>query len=95
MFAPVENTHTLLDVQGLPCPLPVVRLAQVVAGLPPGTRVRLLGTDPALTTDLPAWCTATGHQLLSLHAHGAVLEAWVEVAPVAGGRAVLTLGSSS
>ncbi len=74
-------THPVLDVQGLPCPLPIVRLAQLVMRLPPGTRVQLLGTDPALTVDLPAWCAATGNRLLSLQAHGAVLEAWVEVAP--------------
>lgn len=74
-------THTV-DVRGLPCPLPLVRLAEAVRTLAPGARVRLLGTDPALTTDLPAWCTATGHRLVSLLRLGEVLEAWVEVAPV-------------
>lgn len=71
-----------VDVRGLPCPLPLVRLAEVVRTLAPGVRVRLLGTDAALATDLPAWCAATGHRLLSLGRLGEVLEAWVEVAPV-------------
>jgi tRNA 2-thiouridine synthesizing protein A len=74
-------THTV-DVRGLPCPIPLVRLAAAVLGLQPGARVRLLGTDAALRTDLPAWCAATGHRLLSLADVGAMLEAWVEVAPV-------------
>ncbi len=78
----MTHTHPVLDVQGLPCPLPIVRLAQLVLSLAPGTRVQLLGTDPALTTDLPAWCAATGHRLLSLKAQGTLFEAWVEVAPV-------------
>jgi len=78
----VTYTHPVLDVQGLPCPVPIVRLAQLVRTLAPGTRVQLLGTDPALSTDLPAWCTATGHRLLSLQAAATRLEAWVEVAPV-------------
>jgi len=78
----VTYTHPVLDVQGLPCPVPIVRLAQLVRSLAPGTRVQLLGTDPALQTDLPAWCAATGHRLLSLQAQGQVLEAWVEVTPV-------------
>jgi tRNA 2-thiouridine synthesizing protein A len=77
----VTPTHTL-DVRGLPCPLPLVRLAEVVRTLAPGARVRLLGTDSALTTDLPAWCAATGHLLVSLGPCEGVLEAWVEVAPV-------------
>ena len=74
-------THTV-DVRGLPCPLPLVRLAEAVRTLAPGARVRVLATDAALITDLPAWCTATGHVLLSLNRLGELLEAWVEVAPV-------------
>ncbi len=71
-----------VDVRGLPCPIPLVRLAAAVRGLGPGARVRLLGTDAALRTDLPDWCAATGHRLLSFTDVGALLEAWVEVAPV-------------
>ncbi|MGO9831737.1 MAG: sulfurtransferase TusA family protein [Myxococcaceae bacterium] len=78
----LAHTHTDVDVRGLPCPLPVVRLAEVVRTLPVGTLVRLLGTDLALRQDLPAWCQATGHRLVSLAVHREVLEAWVEVAPV-------------
>jgi tRNA 2-thiouridine synthesizing protein A len=74
------QTHTV-DARGLPCPLPLVRLSAVVRGLAPGTRVRLLGTDAALPTDLAAWCDATGHRLLSLVEGKDGLEAWVEVAP--------------
>ena len=83
LSAPMTHISTdVVDVRGLACPLPVVRLAQVVRTLTPGSRVRLLGTDPALALDLPAWCQATGHRLLSLHVGPQVLEAWVEVAPV-------------
>ena len=78
------DTHTDVDVRGLACPLPVIRLAQVVRTLAPGCHVRLLGTDPALAQDVPAWCATTGHRLLSLVGRGGELEAWVEVAPVQG-----------
>jgi tRNA 2-thiouridine synthesizing protein A len=74
------DTHTV-DARGLPCPLPLVRLAAAVRMLAPGARVRLLGTDAALPTDLAAWCDATGHRLLSLREGAEGLEAWVEVAP--------------
>lgn len=78
----VSPTLTV-DVRGLPCPLPLVRLAEAVRQLPGGARIRLLGTDSALHTDLPEWCKATGHRLLSLEPLAEGLEAWVEVAPVA------------
>lgn len=32
--------------------------------LAPGTRVRLVATDPAAAIDLPAWCHLTGHAYL-------------------------------
>ncbi len=32
--------------------------------LGPGSRVRLLATDPAAAIDLPAWCHLTGHRYL-------------------------------
>jgi tRNA 2-thiouridine synthesizing protein A len=72
-----------VDARGLACPLPLVRLAEVVRTLAPGTRVLLLGTDGALPEDVPAWCAATGHALVSMRRVGDVFEAWVEVAPVA------------
>ena len=71
-----------MDARNLPCPLPVVRLAEAVRTLAPGERVRLLGTDAALHADVPAWCAATGHRLLRLGSVAGVVEAWVEVAPV-------------
>lgn len=36
-------------------------LAARVRRLPPGSRIRLLASDPAAPLDLPAWCYLTGH----------------------------------
>ena len=70
----------------------MVRLAEALRARSPGARVRLLGTDAALLDDLPAFCEATGHRLLCLEAREGMVEAWVEVAPVAGRRVGLTRG---
>jgi tRNA 2-thiouridine synthesizing protein A len=61
-----EAAITWVDASGLPCPLPIVHLARAVAPLAPGTKVGLVATDAGITSDLPAWCEATGHALLSL-----------------------------
>lgn len=45
-----------VDARGLRCPLPVIRLAAALADVPPGGLVRLLATDPAAETDVPAFC---------------------------------------
>lgn len=57
--------ETLLDVQGLNCPLPVLRANRVLRGLAPGDKLRVLATDRAAAADFRAFCRETGHELLS------------------------------
>ncbi|HYN28646.1 MAG TPA: sulfurtransferase TusA family protein [Dermatophilaceae bacterium] len=52
-----------VDARGLPCPVPVIRLARATRDLRPGARVRLLADDPAARADVPAWCRMRGHTL--------------------------------
>ncbi|MEI2732348.1 MAG: sulfurtransferase TusA family protein [Dermatophilaceae bacterium] len=63
-----ENPHPVVEVdaRGLRCPVPVIRLAAALAENPPGTLVRLLATDPAAHTDVPAFCRMRGAQLLEV-----------------------------
>jgi tRNA 2-thiouridine synthesizing protein A len=56
---------TLLDVQGLTCPLPVLKANKALRGLPPGARLTVLATDPASAKDFAAFCQETGHLLLA------------------------------
>ncbi|MBX6740737.1 MAG: sulfurtransferase TusA family protein [Acetobacteraceae bacterium] len=58
-------SDTTLDVQGLTCPLPVLKANKVLRGLPPGARLTVLATDPASVKDFSAFCQETGHELLS------------------------------
>ena len=58
-------TETLLDVQGLSCPLPVLKANKALRGLPPGARLTVLATDPASVKDFSAFCQETGHALVS------------------------------
>lgn len=58
-------SETLLDVQGLTCPLPVLKANKALRGLPPGARLTVLATDPASVKDFSAFCQETGHALVS------------------------------
>lgn len=58
-------SDTLLDVQGLSCPLPVLRANKALRGLPPGALLTVLATDPASQRDFAAFCAETGHGLVS------------------------------
>lgn len=47
----------------------LMMLAAHARGLAPGTRLRLIATDPAAAMDLPAWCHLTGHDYLGAGRH--------------------------
>jgi tRNA 2-thiouridine synthesizing protein A len=53
-----------LDARGLLCPLPVRLAARRARRLEPGTRLEVLGTDPALPLDFEAWCHDEGHRIV-------------------------------
>jgi tRNA 2-thiouridine synthesizing protein A len=56
---------TLLDVQGLSCPLPVLKANKALRALPGGARLVVLATDPASVKDFRAFATETGHALVA------------------------------
>ena len=69
---PVIEITQLIDARGLSCPMPIVKTAQAVKGIPPGAAVELLATDPGSIKDIAAWCRATGNELVEQTSDGAV-----------------------
>ncbi len=63
-------SRIVVDARGLLCPLPVIRLQDAVKNLPPGTEVELIGTDPGIMQDIPAWCRINGHLILESRSDG-------------------------
>lgn len=61
-----------VDARGLNCPMPIVRTAQAVKGLPSGALVEVLATDPGSQKDFTAWCRSTGNELIEQSSDGAV-----------------------
>ena len=57
-------TDTVLDAQGLSCPLPVLRARKAMRSLAPGDVLRLIATDPGAVHDVAAMCEATGDCLI-------------------------------
>ncbi len=59
----------VLDLKGLLCPMPVVKLQLAVKKLPLGAVVEGIATDPGVMADIPAWARMSGHELLSIEQH--------------------------
>ena len=53
-----------LDLKGFNCPIPIVKTAKAFKELASGDLVEVLVTDPGALQDFPAWCRATGNELI-------------------------------
>jgi tRNA 2-thiouridine synthesizing protein A len=61
----IENEPAAtLDVRGLFCPIPIVKLTQEVKKHPTGTVIEVLATDPGTLADIPAWAKSSGNEVL-------------------------------
>ncbi|MDO4795627.1 MAG: sulfurtransferase TusA family protein [Brachymonas sp.] len=66
-----------LDVQGLHCPLPILKAKKALAALPSGQVLRVLTTDPGAPSDFAVFAKQTGHTLLQQQTEGAVTSHWL------------------
>jgi tRNA 2-thiouridine synthesizing protein A len=71
---------TVLDCQGLKCPLPVLKARKAMKALPPGAVLRVLATDPGAVGDFNHFCEVTGNRLLDHHEEGGLLVFEIEKA---------------
>ena len=54
-----------LDLKGLLCPLPMVKVSQNIKNVAVGGVIRAVATDPGSMADIPAWAKATGNEVVS------------------------------
>jgi tRNA 2-thiouridine synthesizing protein A len=57
-------TPVVIDGGDRVCVALVHELRARISGLPAGTVIHLIASDPAAPIDLPAWCHLTGHAYL-------------------------------
>ena len=71
-------TKEFLNTRRLLCPLPVIRTQDKVKRLLPGDVLEVVGTDPGILQDIPAWCRINGHTVLDTlsadHEYTVILE---------------------
>lgn len=61
--------HTL-DARRLLCPMPVIRVQQMIETLQPGDQLEVICTDPGALHDIPAWAKIHGHNTISVREDG-------------------------
>lgn len=66
-----------LDTSGTFCPVPIIETAKLIKTLAPGALLLVIGTDPGILTDMPAWCRSTRNELVELRHEGKLVRCWV------------------
>ena len=63
---------TTLDLQGLQCPMPILKTKKALTALAKGSTIEVLATDPGALEDFKAYCTQSGNTLLESGEAGGV-----------------------
>jgi tRNA 2-thiouridine synthesizing protein A len=61
-----QTATKVLDLKGLLCPMPVIKMAKAIKEIQPGEIIEAFATDPGVMADIPAWCRTTGNELVVL-----------------------------
>jgi TusA-related sulfurtransferase len=57
--------HQTLDASDLACPMPIIKTKKALDGMKVGEILKMISTDPGSVSDVQAWTSKTGHELLS------------------------------
>jgi tRNA 2-thiouridine synthesizing protein A len=63
-----------INLEGMLCPIPVVKVSQAIKGMETGHVLAATATDPGVLTDIPAWTRSTGNELVSMTREGKIIK---------------------
>ncbi len=55
-----------LNCKGLACPMPIIKLNQLVKLLQPGEMIEVMADDPTFESDIKVWCKRMNCELVSI-----------------------------
>ena len=72
------KADVVVDTLGLFCPVPIIKTSEAIRSLDVGGVVEVVSDDPAIESDLPAWCKSNGHSIVGLERDGDVFRYFVK-----------------
>ena len=72
------KTDKVLDLKGLACPMPVVKISKGIKEVEVGQVVEAVTTDPGSLTDFPAWAQTSGNEIIKTDQDGDVIRFFVK-----------------
>lgn len=72
------KTDQTINLEGLLCPIPVVKVSQAIKNMVVGGVLEATATDPGVLADIPAWAKSTGNELLSMEKEGKLIRFFIK-----------------
>jgi len=72
-----DQVDKLLDLKGLLCPMPIVKIAKAIKEVQVGQVIEAEASDPGVMADIPAWCKSTGNELIKMERADKTIKFWV------------------
>ncbi|MBM4764650.1 CoA-disulfide reductase [Bacillus sp. B15-48] len=72
------QADTMVDVAGLTCPMPIIKLKNAIDSIESGQIIELHATDKGVLNDLPAWAKTAGHIILKTEQKNSLIKFWVK-----------------
>ena len=68
----------VMDLKGMPCPMPIVKMSKGIKDVEIGQVVEALTTDPGALADFPAWARTSGNEILKTDQKGDVIKFYIK-----------------
>lgn len=67
-----------LDLQGLSCPMPILKIKKQLKTMNSGQILLASGTDPGTKNDVGRTCKKEGHELLGIDKEGGIFQFYIK-----------------
>jgi TusA-related sulfurtransferase len=72
------KVEKVMDLKGMPCPMPVVKVSKGIKEVEVGQVIEAVSTDPGSLTDFPAWARTSGNEILKTEQEGEVIKFYIK-----------------
>ena len=72
------NSNKELDLKGLPCPMPIVKVSKGIKDIKIGQVLKAVTTDPGSLNDFPAWARSSGNEILDTQIEGEEITFYIQ-----------------
>ena len=72
------DTKKVMDLKGMPCPMPVVKVSKGIKEVEVGEVIEAQTTDPGALSDFPAWARTSGNEIVKTEQDGDVIRFFIK-----------------